>query len=511
VSADIKQKSALQARNEELAEIIHDCRRDPLQFVMRMYPWGHEGPLMNKRPREWQVDFLEELRAAMEAGHTKIFGDIVSGHGIGKSALISWLSQWLILSGHTRGIITANTGAQLATKTMPEVNKWFGLCYASHWMEFNATSLRRATGVSQRSESNQDWRIDALPWVKEKPDAFGGLHNEGGNVLLVFDEASGIHRIIWETVEGAMSDKDSFMLWLRFGNGLRNTGRFAELFRERPTAIGHTIRQHVDSRNVEGLDHEYIQAKIDENGGEDSDYAKSRWRGEFPDQSDWQLIDTAVVDAAMRNEDPRSVLTDPIIMGIDFARAGADKTVIRLRKGHDAKSFPSFRFDRSVGKNSMDLAGRISKIINETKPHYIFADSGGIGGPIIDRLEQMGHSIFPVDAGSASPDPKRWHNKRAYIWCMFNDWLKEGAALPKEGTLRNQITQQEFFFRKDNNSITLVAKEDMRDEGLESPDEAEALIQTFGHEVAPLNDPRDAAGSARRKSADMDYHPFSRL
>jgi hypothetical protein len=504
--------SATTKLNHTVAQIIARNFNDPLGFVMEIYPWGVEGTaLADKLPRKWQVQVLEGIRHALEAGEKKIYIDIASGHGIGKSALIAWVNQFMILRSHCRGIITANTQSQLTTKTMPEMNKWFSLSLASSWMSYSASSLRRVVGGATNKDKFQDWRVDALPWVKEKPDAFGGLHNDNGSVCVTFDEASGIPKVIWETIDGAMSDSDSLMIFMRFGNPLRNVGAFADLFRKPPTEGVYTIRMNIDSRDVEGTDVDFINAKIAENGGEDSDYAKSRWRGVFPDQSDWQLIDTKLVDGAMRIGEPHSLLSDPICMGIDFARGGPDKTVCRLRKGRDAKSFPSRKWDRSVGKDSMELASQISAFIDETKPHYIFADCGGIGGPIIDRLRQLGHTVIAVDAGSASSDKARWHNKRAEIWCRFRDWLVEGGALPAENTLREQIIQQEYFFRPDTNAYQLVSKEDMRDDGLESPDDPESLIQTFAHPVAPLHDHKTAAGRSKRKRANTDYNPLSAL
>lgn len=497
----------LKSTSEELAEycaaISAEYFNDPLGWAAMMYPWGASGtPLEGLFIREWQASILSEIADAIARGFFKIQIDVASGHGIGKSSLIAMVNQWLICTRHTRGIITANTKTQLETKTMPEFMKWANLCLARDWMEITATSVRR------KIHKAEDWRIDAIPWVKEKPDAFGGLHNANGAVSVTFDEASGIHGVIWETIDGAMSDKSALIIWMRFGNPLRNVGRFADTFKKAPPAGVYTIRRNIDSREVEGTDVEFINARIAENGGEDDDYARSRWRGVFPDQSDWQLIGTKDIDAAMRAPAAETGLTDPILMGIDYARTGGDKTVVRLRRARDAKSFRSFRWGSSLGRNSMALASVISEVIKQERPHHIFGDAGGIGGPINDRLRELGHKVTDVMAGEGSDDPSRWANRRAQMWCKMGDWIRAGGTLEADQTLRQNLIQQEFHFQGDKQVIVLNSKEDMRKDGMPSPDEAEALAQTFAYEVSPLHDPREAAG---RPSAEAELEEWDPL
>ena len=55
------------------------------------------------------------------------------------------------------------------------------------------------------------------------------------------DEASAIHDQIWGVSEGALTDADSEVIWLVFGNPTRNTGRFRECFGKHGTA-GHAPR-----------------------------------------------------------------------------------------------------------------------------------------------------------------------------------------------------------------------------------------------------------------------------
>ncbi len=95
--------------------------------------------------------------------------------------------------------------------------------------------------------------------------------------------------------EGALTDEGTVIVWVAFGNPTRNAGRFRECFRR----YRHRwITRHIDSRSVEGTNKAYLQSIVDDAGGEDSDVAKYRVRGEFPSQSPMQFIGEADVEAA---------------------------------------------------------------------------------------------------------------------------------------------------------------------------------------------------------------------
>ena len=83
----------------ELAEFVSTFYDDPLGFVNAMFPWGEPGPLQHHAgPDQWQTAFLVELGAAVKARRfdgthavQPIRMATSSGHGIGKSVLVSWL------------------------------------------------------------------------------------------------------------------------------------------------------------------------------------------------------------------------------------------------------------------------------------------------------------------------------------------------------------------------------------------------------------------------------------
>src|SRR4051794_25096331 len=89
----------------------------PLDFVLQCFPWGKGELSQRTGPENWQADILRRLGDRLSPTQA-VLEAIASGHGVGKSALISWIILWSMSTAtDTRGVITANTETQLKTKT----------------------------------------------------------------------------------------------------------------------------------------------------------------------------------------------------------------------------------------------------------------------------------------------------------------------------------------------------------------------------------------------------------
>jgi hypothetical protein len=494
----------ISAANAEtvLADDILRFRHDPLGFVLYAFPWG-SGELAGQHgPRAWQAEVLTNIGDGLAgnelAGVDAVLREaIASGHGVGKSALVSWLILWAMSTFEdTRGVVTANTETQLRTKTWPELAKWYHLSINKHWFVFTATRLYSA--APNRAER---WRVDAVSWSENNTEAFAGLHNKGKRLLLIFDEASAIADQVWEVAEGALTDPGTEIVWCAFGNPTRNTGRFHECFGD----LRHRWRtQQIDSRTVgdDGTNHVQIVEWI-QDYGEDSDFVRVRVRGMFPRASALQFIPSDLV-ATARTREPRSNYGDPLIMSLDVARGGADNNVICFRRGLDARTIPPIRIPGSETRDSMRLVSKVIDLIQEHKPDAFFFDGTGVGGPVGDRIKQLGYNVLEVQFGSASPDP-RYANMRAYIWGKMREWLQAGGAIDDDLILEQDLTAPEATHDK-RDKIVLTSKEQMKKDGLASPDDGDALAMTFAYPVAIVAGPGFDHAAGKQHT---DWDPYA--
>lgn len=495
--------SEAEAAELALVEEVESFALDPEGFVDFAFPWGEPGtPLETKQLRRWQRKFLQDVGRRLKAGvmspNQVIREAIASGHGIGKSALIAMLIAWAMSTMEdTKGIITAGTEPQLKTKTWPEVCKWFNMLICGHWFTVEATSI-----VSKMKGHDQTWRFDRVTWNKSRTEAFAGLHNDGKRIIIIFDEASQIDDEIYNVTGGALTDEYTQILWIVFGNPTRNTGAFRRCFGSDRDLWSEGGPQQIDSRTVEGTNKEYFNDLLKECGGdEDADRFRVRARGLFPRASDLQFIDNETVTEAQRRE-ATFLIDDPLILGIDMARGGSDNVVFRFRRGMDARSIPAIRVPGELVRDSMKLVDIATDIIKEHKPDAIFYDETGVGGPIGDRIRQLGHNIMGINFGSASPSP-RCVNMRAHIWQKMKIALKDGLAIDDGTVLADDLTGVEYD-HDDKDKLRLESKKQMKARGLASPDDGDALALTYSYYVAPK-------GSSKKcgDGGSSEYKPLS--
>lgn len=494
---------------EDLAEFT----QDPLSFVYWAFPWGEEGTELEKLkgPEAWQEQILEDLGRGVISLEDAVQLATTSGHGIGKSACVSWIIIWAVstLTG-TKGVVTANTENQLKTKTWVELAKWFRLFIGKEFFKMTATAL-----FSADPDLEREWRIDMVPWSERNTEAFAGLHNQGKRILVVFDEASAIPDIIWETTEGALTDQNTEIIWCVFGNPTRNKGRFRECFPGGKFAHRWKHRA-VDSRTVSFTDQKLFSKWL-EDYGEDSDFFRVRVRGVFPRVDAESFISYELARSAVDREifPSRSI----IVLGVDVGRFGNDPSVIYARQGLDAKSRPPIILQHN---DTMQVAARVAAEFLAMRATICMVDEGGVGGGVVDRLRQLQIPVMGVDFGagpdSTNPDDgTKYANKRAEIWGGLRTWLKLGSIgnveTGENTTLVDELTGPTFGLNKAE-CIQLEAKLEMRRRGVPSPNVADALACTFAF---PFMEYEAYPGAnelginvVEQPTVAPDYDPFSR-
>lgn len=460
---------------------------DPYGFVLWAYPWGVPGTALAKEdgPDEWQREQLEDIGRRLQADPFSIVRDATaSGHGIGKSAEVCWLIHWALMTHEdARGVVTANTDTQLRTKTWAELAKWHGLLRFSllrDMFRLEATSIH-----STEPGKDKTWRIDAIPWSAQNTEAFAGLHNSGKRTIFLFDEASKIDDLVWDTASGGMTDDETEILWLAYGNPTRNTGRFREVV---SGSHRHQWRhRQIDSRNVKRTNKALLDSWI-EVYGDDSDFVRVRVKGQFPRASSTQFIASDVVQQARKRDAP-GLTSDPIVFGVDVARFGDDDSVLAIRRGRDARSLA---WKRWHGADTMMIAGEVAMEAARWMPDAIFVDVGAMGAGVIDRLNQLGiENVFEVNFGGAGREVEwggsvrvKTRNKRTEMWTSMRHWMRLGA-IPDDDDLEAELIGPEYGYGPDQVSIQLERKEDMKKRGLCSPDAGDALALTFAEFVQP--------------------------
>lgn len=467
---------------------------NPLGFVNFAYDWDHGSLEGFHGPDSWQEEYLDKLGHAIRTNNFDGVNPVPpvqmatsSGHGIGKSAITSWLTNFIMSTRpFCKGVVTANTSPQLRTKTWAEIQKWTRNSITGHW--FDITSGQHMKMCHR--DYPESWRVDAQTCAKENSESFAGLHAANSTPFYIFDEASAIDDVIWEVAEGGLTDGEP--MWFVFGNPTRSSGRFFQCFNRNKHRWD---RNQIDSRTAKMTNKKKIQEWVDDYG-EDSDFVKVRVRGVFPSAGSCQFIPTDAVNHC-RDYETFNQAFQSLVIGVDVARFGDDQSVICIRRGRKVYPLRKYR-----GLDTMELSSRVIEAIQEHKPQAVFIDGGGVGGGVVDRCRQLGFNVVDINFGSSPRDPVKYALKVDEMWGEMRESIKTGLDLPQDQDLLDELIAREYGFTP-KQQIRLEKKEDMKKRGLASPDLADALALTFAEPVIAQDVNR--AYTSQQANTEYDY------
>jgi len=468
----------------KIHEMVSQTFFDPMKFAMLAFPWGEPDTDLAEfdGPDTWQRDIAKVISEGVKSNESTRIA-VASGHGIGKSAFIAWVIQWFMATrSNPQIVVTANTGTQLRTKTWRELSVWHNRSICGHWFTWQTEKFLLNSSPSTHYAS-------AITWSKDKADSFQGSHDK--NILMIYDEASGIADEIWDATEGAMTTPGA--IWIAFGNPTRNTGRFRECFGEGKFAHRWWNFQ-VDSRSAKMTNKKQLQEWIDD-WGEDSDFARVRIYGQFPKASLDQFYTADSVKEAMERKagkmEYRSV---PVIFGVDVARKGNDASVVAVRQGVKVLAIKKY-----YNVNLEQFAEKVAELANFYEPAFMCVDTPGVGGGLVDILRLMKFkNVIEVWPGATASDKKRFLNRRIEMHNDLRQWLRIGDLPKMDGLVEEFVSIESTYAKRDDSRQMLESKESMRSRGVNSQDTVDALAYTFWMPVASKRMMKPVSGVDKR-------------
>jgi hypothetical protein len=457
-------KNARQQQKMNEEAILYYAAR-PVEFV---------EDIILAKPSKEQSDILRSI-----ANNSMV--SVRSGHGTGKSAVEAWAVIWFMATRSFPKIpCTAPTQHQLFDILWAEINKWIR----------NSPGLKKDfTWTKEKIYMKgypEEWF--AVARTATKPDALQGFHAE--NVLYIIDEASGVNDAIFEPVLGALSTEGAKLLMC--GNPTQLSGFFYESH-NRNRASYKTF--HIDGRQSERVSKEFVQTIINMYG-EDSDVFRVRVAGDFPKQEKDVFIPLSLVEKSVMTEFSEPVIPQNIRVAADIARFGSDKTVIGYKIDERIKFYK-----KQNGQDTMRTADDIvicgEILLNKYKNYQgiitVTVDDGGVGGGVVDRLNQIKRNdperfkwldVVPVMFGQRIKHA-HYYDTTTYMSAVVKKLLQatddDGVPkpveliLPGDDNLVAQLSGRKYEITE-NSKIRVESKEMMKKRGLHSPDEADCVL-----------------------------------
>lgn len=220
-----------------------------------------------------------------------------------------------------------------------------------------------------------------------------------------------------------------------------------------------------DVMNGTGLITETIKEEI-ETAKKDSTLFAHIWLGEPLGQSDSAVMSrTDILDAMNREIDDEGA----IIVGVDVARMGSDRTVLWKRKGLKTIDYKVYTHKRTT-----EVCDLIEDFVNSNTETEIRVDDTGVGGGVTDILIRRGYNVIPINFGGEPADKDRYTNVISEAWFYLKNIIKE-IELPEDRDLLMELSTREWK-QDPKGRRKIESKDDYKKKGYKSPDLADACI-----------------------------------
>jgi hypothetical protein len=477
--------------------ILEDPRYPDLVEAFHSDPLGFAVAVTGFAPSEDQ----EALFVAIAPPNAKV--SVVSGTGTGKTSAYARIALWHLLchpQANYDGNVEIGSNTYIGAPLVQQVADGI-------WKEMHDARLAIANGpfawlndyytikktsVSVDGYDNQ-WFIKQIAMKKGEAVGVAGKHRYWQ--LIIIDEAAGVPDEHFNTIDGTQTMGGNRTLMA--SQGVRNAGRFYDSHHTLAKANGGswtTLR--FNSERSPFVTKEWLKEREIESGGRASDEYQMRVLGLFSVSSSNVLLTRAEIESAF---EPRAIIGEDepygIIIVCDVGMGEyRDASVITVVKvigsgdtGPEARRVEVLEIPLcSNDKNEIDLAGDLINIAGRYSNATLMVDAGGVGHAVCKLIEREGVPVVRINWGAPcfrKEYKTRFFNQRACANVRLRDAIRQGRFVIAQGLTRRvrenilvQGSRLPYHFSEAGGlRYVMESKEDMRGQGIKSPD----IFDTF--------------------------------
>ena len=438
-------------------EVVGEWRENPVLFVRE-----HLGV----RPWRKQEEILNAI-----AEHNYVA--VRSCNGSGKTFTAALATIWWLAS-HEEAIVVTTAPSERQVKNLL-------------WREIRDLHTRNGEFIGGQISSSKlelSPKRYAFGFSTNTGDRFQGFHSH--NLLIIVDEAAGVPEFAYDAISGCMTTENAKLLLI--GNPTTLAGTFYNAFHKNRD-LYETIRiSAFDTPAFTGeippgepmpqgvLTKEWVERIARERGKASAEYA-FRVLGEYPREAVDTLISLKSIEAAVNRtiEDEDASSHHEIVMGLDVARYGNDKTVAALRKGDEVVGIQAYS-----KTNLMNTTGRVIDLARKHGVKTVYVDEVGLGAGVLDRLKEIGTlKAVGINGGKRPYDKERHLNLRSQMFDALRQRFENGEiSIPDDPELVSQLASITYEYTS-LGQMKLESKEKIRQTRRSSPDKADALALAF--------------------------------
>ena len=430
----------------------------------------------------WQVRFMLDFADSRHTKDHPFQACVRAANGSGKDKyIVAACAVWLgMAEKSSRGVGTNGSGVQLDNQTEYHID---ALCKAA-----NTKFCGGKEGIWKCNYRYYECLLTRSPIVlfaTDEPNKAEGYHPLASNCKMAIfaSEAKAIPDEIFE----ALGRCSGFTHKVYVSSPGSSMGHFFEtdstaIPREelkdiksvKPTDWIKYLVTAYDCPHISKTEIEIFASNLP--GGKNSPVFKSGILAEFGSSDEMVVVQYRYVYKCTKNEHWEQEEHNKA--GLDLSDGG-DETVLAIRNGNKITKIIAFRFDNSEDTiNYLDEQFRSNDLNNPDS--YIYADAGGIGKPMLDRLKAKGWSnIRYRDNRAKTTRPKVYKNWNAQAWFNFGRLCEQcKIILPTDKKLLQQASTRPYKII-DGQIHQMISKIEMRSRGMPSPDRADACVLAF--------------------------------
>lgn len=288
----------------------------------------------------------------------------------------------------------------------------------------------------------------------------------------VFSEYSLQDKRAWDYIRPILLENGG---WAVFNGTPRGMNHFWDQYRkalENPT--WYCAKMDVDFTGA--LTAEQIQEERD--SGMPEPMIQQEYYCDFSASSENVVIPLKLIESAVgRNV---SYAYAPKVAGLDIGYSlDGDPTALVIRQGGRLLHVAETR------KNDYrEIAGWAANLMQEFDCRHVAIDAIGWGAGVKIHLEDHGLNVTAVNVAETAANHERYSRLRDELWFKGRDWFDAKQCcipedLPLKGKLISELSNIKFSFLSATNKFKVQSKQDLKSDGIASPNLADAWCLTF--------------------------------
>ena len=485
-------------RNRNLLEdpryqaFVERYHADPLRFAVEVTGF---------MPSADQMDLFQSITAP----NAKV--SVVSGTGTGKTASFARIALWHLLCFPVAvydGKVEVGSNTYIGAPFIQQVADgiWkemqdarIAIANGPHaWINDFFTITKTRVHVNGYAEQ---WFITQIAMKKGEAIGVAGKHRYWQ--LIIIDEAAGVPDEHFDVIDGTQTQPGNRTLMA--SQGARSAGRFYDSHHTLSIENGGSwLSLRFNSELSPFVTTKWLRERESESGGRHSVEYQIRVLGLFAQSSSNVLMTRADIEAAFK---PRKIIGDDepfglvVLSDVALGEYRDDSVAIVAKVIGDADHGPDARRVEFIeipicanDKNEIDLAGDLVNLVGKLSNATLYVDAGGVGATVCKLIERSGATVTRVNWGAPcfkNEYKSRFYNLRACAMVRFRDAIRQGRVVLPQGIskkLREKIIDQGsrlpyHFSEAGGLRYVMESKENMRRDGIKSPDMIDAMSFIF--------------------------------